>query len=78
MSGCKDRKTPTRTRVGRILCETGIDELPQLFNVLRGELSMIGPRPSPCPKPLLNKVKPGMIQWDQIFAARKEPPDRRQ
>jgi lipopolysaccharide/colanic/teichoic acid biosynthesis glycosyltransferase len=68
MSGCKDRKTPTRlTRVGQILCETGIDELPQLFNVLRGELSMIGPPPSPCPNPLLNKAKPGMIQWRRLL-----------
>ncbi len=79
MSGCKDRKTPTRTRVGRILCETGIDELPLLFNVLRGELSIIGLPPSPCPNPLLNKVKPGMIQWKQIVATRnRRPGDDRQ
>ncbi len=63
--------TPARlTRVDRILCETGIDELPLLFNVLRGELSIIGLPPSPCPNPLLNKVKPGMIQWKQIVATR--------
>jgi lipopolysaccharide/colanic/teichoic acid biosynthesis glycosyltransferase len=45
------------TRVGRIL--SGIDELPQLYNVLRGELSIVGPPSSPCPNPRLNKVKPG-------------------
>jgi len=63
-----------RTRIGQILSETGIDDLPQLFNVLRGELSIIGPPPCPCPNPRLNKVKPGMIQRAQIFAIRKRRP----
>jgi len=72
VSGCGDGNTPARlTRVGRVLCETGIDELPQLFNVLRGELSIIGPPPSPRPNSLLNKIKPGMLQWAQIVATRK-------
>jgi lipopolysaccharide/colanic/teichoic acid biosynthesis glycosyltransferase len=60
------------TRVGQFLSETGIDELPRLFSVLRGELSIIGPPPSRSANPLLNKVKPGMIQWDQIFVTRKQ------
>ena len=65
------------TRVGRILRKTSLDELPQLFNVLKGEMSIVGPRPHPL---ALNnryvemlerygnrhKVKPGITGWAQI------------
>jgi polysaccharide biosynthesis protein PslA len=50
MSARRDGNTRERlTRIGQILSEIGIDEVPQLFNVLRGELSIIGPPPSRSP-----------------------------
>ncbi len=41
----KIRDDPRRTRVGQIIRKTSMDELPQLINVMRGEMSVVGPRP---------------------------------
>jgi len=70
----KVRGDPRVTRVGRILRRTSLDELPQLFNVLKGEMSLVGPRPEQVfiveqYEPLQRRrlaVPPGITGWWQI------------
>ncbi|MBA9003545.1 MULTISPECIES: sugar transferase [Thermomonospora] len=70
----KIREDPRVTRVGRVLRRYSLDELPQLFNVLRGDMSLVGPRP-PLPEEVARYgddvrrrlvVKPGMTGLWQI------------
>jgi lipopolysaccharide/colanic/teichoic acid biosynthesis glycosyltransferase len=69
-----DRGDPRITRVGRALRRLSLDELPQLWNVVRGEMSLIGPRPTlayqveqytPRQRRRLD-VRPGITGWAQV------------
>ena len=60
------------TRFGQLLRRSGMDKIPQLMNVLRGEMSIVGPRPfATAPGmvfhlPELHKVRPGLVSWAQV------------
>lgn len=84
MKMCTPHDTPTHllenpeqyiTRVGGFLRKTSLDELPQIFNIFKGEMSIIGPRPAlwnqddlyeERAKYKANNVKPGLTGWAQI------------
>lgn len=71
------KNDPRITKVGRILRRTSLDELPQFWNVLKGDMSIVGPRPHPKElneesDPIIenyhlrSSVKPGITGWAQI------------
>lgn len=80
-AGWSTAKDSRRTRVGRIIRPLGIDELPQLVNVIRGDMSLVGPRPE---RPehvesfvemipsyaARHRVRPGLTGWAQINGLR--------
>ncbi|GMR25014.1 MAG: sugar transferase [Ignavibacteria bacterium] len=79
------RDDPRITRVGKILRRTSIDEIPQLINVLKGDMSLIGPRPeiisvtskySEEQKEVF-KFKPGITGYSQINGRQLLSPDKR-
>jgi lipopolysaccharide/colanic/teichoic acid biosynthesis glycosyltransferase len=80
-----DRGDPRITPVGRILRRLSLDELPQLWNVVRGDMSVIGPRPTlryqverytPRQRRRLD-VKPGITGWAQVHGRAALPWDER-
>jgi lipopolysaccharide/colanic/teichoic acid biosynthesis glycosyltransferase len=80
-----NRGDPRITRVGRLLRRVSLDELPQLWNVVRGDMSLIGPRPTlryqveqytPRQRRRLD-VKPGLTGWAQVNGRTRLPWDER-
>ncbi|ABA88775.1 undecaprenyl-phosphate glycosylphosphotransferase [Syntrophotalea carbinolica DSM 2380] len=73
------------TSLGRILRNTSLDELPELFNVLKGDMSLVGPRPLYSKylpwysqrERLRHTIKPGITGWAQINGRNRLPWDQR-
>ena len=75
--GWTKKNDPRVTGVGKFLRKTSLDEFPQLFNVLKGDMSLVGPRPErpqyvekfreEIPRYMIkHQVRPGMTGWAQV------------
>ena len=72
--GVVEAGDPRITRAGKLLRRTAVDELPQFLNVLRGDMSLVGPRPVPlahldryAPREARrHEVRPGLTGWAQV------------
>jgi putative colanic acid biosynthesis UDP-glucose lipid carrier transferase len=74
------------TGIGKFLRRTNLDELPQFFNILKGDMSVVGPRPHYIPYDevyseivdeikLRSRVRPGLTGWAQVHGLRGDSPD---
>lgn len=76
---------PRVTRIGKLLRKSSLDELPQLVNILRGDMSLVGPRPDPPDAMHFYREKdfdrlsvmPGLTGWAQIHGRNRVPWEKR-
>lgn len=77
---------PRVTKIGKVLRKTSIDELPQVFNILKGDMSWIGPRPITINRPLSDydqkridrlKVRPGITGYSQAYFRNNIPQEEK-
>ena len=87
-SGWTTKNDPRVTKIGKILRKLSIDEFPQLFNVIKGDMSLVGPRPErpffvekfkeEIPRYMIkHQVRPGLTGWAQVNGRKEVPwPER--
>jgi lipopolysaccharide/colanic/teichoic acid biosynthesis glycosyltransferase len=81
----KSGTDPRLTRVGKILRKTSIDEIPQIINIFKGDMSLVGPRPSPIgnenlyPERYFRKftIRPGITGYNQAILRNKATMEQR-